>query len=82
MELAQDELAKAAAEDAQIISYENPAYPAELKQIYDPPLILFVRGNVAALAQPGIALVGTGIPPLTGLAWRNVWLVILRPGDW
>ncbi len=72
LELAHDELAKAAAEDAQIVTYEDPAYPAELKQIYDPPLVLFVRGNVAALAQPGIALVGTRHPTPygTGMAER------------
>jgi DNA processing protein len=72
MELAHDELAKAAAEDAHIIAYEDPAYPPELKQIYDPPLVLFVRGNVAALSQPGIALVGTRHPTPygTGMAER------------
>ncbi|MGA9043228.1 MAG: DNA-processing protein DprA [Terriglobales bacterium] len=72
LELAHDELAKAAAEDAQIVTYEDPAYPAELKQIYDPPLVLFVRGNVAALSQPGIALVGTRHPTPygTGMAER------------
>ncbi len=67
MELAHDEQAKAGAEDAQIIAYEDPAYPAELKQIYDPPLVLFVRGNAAALSQPGIALVGTRHPTPYGV---------------
>ena len=39
-----------------------PPIPPQLKQIYDPPLILYVRGNVEALAQPGIAVVGTRHP--------------------
>jgi DNA processing protein len=33
-----------------------------LKQIYDPPLILYVRGNETAISQPGIALVGPRHP--------------------
>jgi DNA processing protein len=62
MELAQDELGKAAAAGAQIVSLDDPRYPAQLKQIYDPPLILYVRGNDAVISQPGIALVGTRHP--------------------
>jgi DNA processing protein len=33
-----------------------------LKQIYDPPVVLYVRGSVEVLSQPGIALVGTRHP--------------------
>jgi DNA processing protein len=62
MELAQDELGKAAAAEAQIVALDDPGYPAQLKQIYDPPLILYVRGNEAVIPQPGIALVGTRHP--------------------
>jgi DNA processing protein len=35
---------------------------ARLKEIYDPPVILFVKGSVEVLAQPGIAMVGTRHP--------------------
>src|SRR6202049_3285422 len=38
MELAQDELGKAAAADATLTAFDAPRYPAQLKQIYDPPL--------------------------------------------
>jgi DNA processing protein len=62
MELAQDEIGKAAAADARVIALDDPAYPAQLKQIYDPPLILYVRGNDEVISQPGIALVGTRHP--------------------
>ena len=62
IELAQDELGKAAAADAQIVALDDPRYPSQLKQIYDPPLILYVRGNEAVISQPGIALVGTRHP--------------------
>jgi DNA processing protein len=62
MELAQDELGKTAAADAKIVALDDPRYPPQLKQIYDPPLILYVRGNEAVISQPGIALVGTRHP--------------------
>ncbi len=61
-ELAQEELARAQSVGADVIVMDDPAYPSQLKQIYDPPLVLYVRGNVAALSQPGIALVGTRHP--------------------
>lgn len=62
LELANDELARVAAAGVRLISLDGPAYPAQLKQIYDPPLILYVRGNEQAISQPGIALVGTRHP--------------------
>ena len=33
-----------------------------MKEIYDPPVVLYVRGNVELLAKPGIAVVGTRHP--------------------
>ena len=66
-ELAQEELGRATAAGAVVVVMDDPAYPLQLKQIYDPPLVLYVRGNVAALSQPGIALVGTRHPTPYGL---------------
>jgi predicted Rossmann fold nucleotide-binding protein DprA/Smf involved in DNA uptake len=40
MEMAQDELGKAAAAAARIVALDDFGYPTQLKQIYDPPLIL------------------------------------------
>ncbi|MBZ5599899.1 MAG: DNA-processing protein DprA [Acidobacteriia bacterium] len=70
LELANDELARAAG--VQIVAFEDAAYPSQLKQIYDPPLVLYVRGNVAAVSQPGIAVIGTRHPTPygTGMAER------------
>jgi DNA processing protein len=62
LELAQQECVKAAESSAKIISLSDPEYPSRLKQIYDPPVILFVKGSVEVLAQPGIAMVGTRHP--------------------
>ena len=67
VELAQEEIARAAAASATLISMDDPSYPPRLKEIYDPPLILYVRGNPDLLTQPGIAMVGTRHPTPYGM---------------
>ncbi len=62
LELASDEVARASAAGVSLISMEDSRYPAELKHIYDPPLILYIRGNAEVISQPGIAIVGTRHP--------------------
>jgi DNA processing protein len=61
-ELAQEECAKAVEAGCRIISLSDPAYPPRLKEIYDPPVILFVKGSVEVLSRAGIAMVGTRHP--------------------
>jgi len=61
-ELAREEIARAAAAGVTVVSLEDPCYPPRLKEIYDPPLVLYVRGNPEVLTQPGIAVVGTRHP--------------------
>ncbi len=45
-----------------ILRLSDPEYPQQLKQIDDPPPILFVRGNAQVLTQPQIAMVGSRKP--------------------
>jgi DNA processing protein len=59
---AEEEWAMVAAQGAAILSYSCPAYPERLKEIYDPPPVLWVRGDVTLLARPSIAIVGTRHP--------------------
>ncbi len=66
-ELAREEFARAAAADIVMVSLDDPSYPPRLKEIYDPPLVLRVRGNAETLACPGIAMVGTRHPTPYGL---------------
>jgi len=61
-ELAREEIAKAAAADVTLVSIDDPSYPPRLKEIYDPPLLLSVRGSTDILTRPGIAMVGTRHP--------------------
>ena len=72
LELAQQECAKVAEAGAKIVSLSHAEYPPRLKEIYDPPVVLFVRGDVGLMATPGIAVVGTRHPTPygTGMAER------------
>jgi len=67
VELAQQECAKAAESSVQILGMTDPAYPARLREIYDPPVVLFVRGNVETRSAPGLAVVGTRHPTPYGM---------------
>lgn len=42
-----------------IICFDDTAYPERLKQIYDPPFVLFTLGNKQLLSEPQIAIVGS-----------------------
>jgi DNA processing protein len=61
-ELAREELARAVDQCVAVVSTEDPLYPMRLKEIYDPPLVLYVRGDGSVLNRPGIAVVGTRHP--------------------
>jgi DNA processing protein len=61
-ELAREEIARAAAAGVTVVTGEDGCYPPRLKEIYDPPLVLYVRGNPEVLTKPGVAMVGTRHP--------------------
>lgn len=67
LELATEEMAKAHSLQVKILTREDAQWPARLNEIYDPPLILYVRGNADALLRPGIAIVGTRHPTPYGI---------------
>jgi DNA processing protein len=59
---AEEESARVAAQGATLVSYGCPEYPERLKEIYDPPPVLWVRGPASLLSRPAIAIVGTRHP--------------------
>jgi DNA processing protein len=59
---AEEEWARVAAQGATVVTYGCPEYPERLKEIYDPPPVLWVRGAASLLSRPGIAVVGTRHP--------------------
>jgi DNA processing protein len=64
---AEEEMVRATAAGAAVVSLDDPLYPPLLKQIYDPPAVLYVRGDAAILPEPAIAMVGTRHPTPYGL---------------
>lgn len=70
--------------DYHIVFYYDSAYPASLKQLYDPPPLLFYQGNVQALAMPQLAIVGSRKPSAHAvkiafdmaqyLAYEGLWI--------
>lgn len=49
-----------------VITLFDASYPTSLKEIFDPPLVLYARGNVSCLQKPCIAIVGTRSPSPAG----------------
>ncbi len=82
---AEAEWARVREQDATIVSFTCPEYPERLREIYDPPPVLWVRGDVRLLARPSMAIVGTRHPTPYGagiaemlardLAARNLLIV-------
>ena len=52
--------------EVRIVSYWDKEYPSRLKNIYDPPIVLFVSGDVKKNDEDGLAVVGTRRPSLYG----------------
>ena len=66
-EMAQEILDWSLRHNCQLLPGGDPAYPAYLAQIYDPPLLLYMRGCREVLSQPCLAIVGTRRPTPYGL---------------
>ena len=54
--------------DAQCLTIGDPRYPPLLREIYDPPVLLFVRGRVELLQSILFGVVGTRRPTPYGMA--------------
>jgi DNA processing protein len=65
---AADQQAKIRESGAQIVTFTDPLYPARLRDIYDPPVLLFARGRVELLRTIMLAVVGTRRPSTYGVA--------------
>jgi DNA processing protein len=61
----QEKVAQCAAE---IVTMGDPRYPSALREIFDPPVLLFARGRVELLQSLAVAVVGTRRPTPYGLA--------------
>jgi len=52
-------IAESANCNSSVIGFDDTYYPQLLKQIYDPPLVLFVQGNTSLLNAHQVAVVGS-----------------------
>lgn len=53
------ELRRIQEENLTILTQEDENYPALLKELYDPPIVLYVRGEITARDRHAIAIVGS-----------------------
>jgi DNA processing protein len=56
------ELAQAQAAGCRLLTWDEPEYPTRLREIYDPPPLLYVKGNIALLNRHVISIVGARRP--------------------
>lgn len=49
-----------------LLTWLDPNYPALLKEIYDPPPVLYAQGDLTCLKETAIAMVGSRKPSITG----------------
>jgi len=56
------ELAQVQASGCRLLTWDEPEYPARLREIYDPPPLLYVRGNTELLNRHTISVVGARRP--------------------
>ncbi|QMV18074.1 DNA-protecting protein DprA [Granulicella sp. 5B5] len=59
---AMEEAERTLEQQAVFLTPEDAGYPERLLNIYDPPAVLWVRGDVSQLTRAGIAVVGTRHP--------------------
>lgn len=72
---------KAEEMQANYLTYFDDAYPMQLREIFDPPLILFYDSNLEALSLPSLSVVGTRTATSYGLDCLRLLLPdVLREG--
>lgn len=58
---------------AKLISIDDEHYPPLLRHIFDPPILLWTKGNKEALVSDGVAVVGTRRASKYGLNQAKEW---------
>jgi len=57
-----------ASHEVQFLTIEDPDYPASLSQIFDPPLVLYIKGRIIPDDKMSVAIVGSRRPTIYGKA--------------
>ena len=69
---AERELVRMGEQKGMILTYADEEYPERLREIFDPPPVLWVLGDVKLLARPSIAIVGTRHPTPYGTGMAEI----------
>ena len=69
---AEREVVRMSEQKGAILTYADEDYPEQLREIFDPPPVLWVLGDVKLLARPSIAIVGTRHPTPYGTGMAEV----------
>ncbi len=69
---AEREVVRMSEQKGAILTYADADYPEQLREIFDPPPVLWVLGDVKLLARPSIAIVGTRHPTPYGTGMAEV----------
>ncbi|MBK6472891.1 MAG: DNA-protecting protein DprA [Betaproteobacteria bacterium] len=72
----------AGGDDRHVLTLEHPAWPPALLQSPDPPLLLYVRGDLACLAAPSVAIVGSRHPTPQGADNARHFAACLAAEGW
>lgn len=67
--------------EASLVALGEPEYPVLLSQIYDPPPVLWLKGNSDVISAAGIAVIGTRNPDSYGLRQAEKWTKELVRSD-
>lgn len=62
LKAAEEELEKVRQQGCRLLAWDEPDYPALLKEIYDPPMLLYVQGDASVLNSHCLAVVGSRKP--------------------
>src|ERR1700728_4208787 len=69
---AERELVRMSEQGGVILTYADEEYPERLREIFDPPPVLWIRGDAGLLSRPSIAVVGTRHPTTYGSAMAEM----------
>lgn len=64
---AKQEIDRAGKNGITILCEEDPDFPEQLRHIHNPPVLLYVKGNVSELKKPGLSIVGSRAASSYGL---------------
>lgn len=68
--------------DRHWLTLDHPAFPALLLQTADPPLLLYLQGDLACLAGPAVAVVGSRHPSAQGSDNAHTFAADLARAGW